>query len=73
MGKETGKAGQIAEIIRKALEEHPEIGETIPQPMLDPFTMQPTIAIMVETDKGLRLGYRINIHDIAEINLKEDE
>ena len=71
MNKETGKAREIADIIVKALQENPEIGETMSQPMLDPFTMQPTIAIMVETDKGLRLGYRINIDDISEVNLKE--
>ena len=53
----------IASVIKEALDKHPELGKVTPV-MHDPFTLDPTYGIMVDTNMGLRLGYRVNIVEI---------
>jgi len=63
------RATKIAQIVQEALSKHPEIGEATPV-MYNPFTMEPTVGIMVDTDNGQRLGLRVNIEDLSPEMIK---
>lgn len=60
------KATEILAIIRKTIEEHPELGETTPT-MYDPDKLDNNVSIglMEETDKGTRLRFIITVDDGA--------
>ena len=66
MNKEN-KTVKIAQVIKEALDKHPELGILTPM-MYDPETLDPVFGILVETDKGTRLGFNVSIKDLSKNN-----
>ena len=62
--KEKQNVTEIANIIQEALRNHPEIGE-VTHMMYTPIGLEPTMGIMVDTDKGTRLAFRVNVQDLS--------
>ena len=60
------KATEILEVIKEALEKHPEFGQLTPT-LYDPDKLdnKPSIGIMEETDKGTALRFYVCVDDRA--------
>ena len=64
--KTTEETMKIVKIIQEALDNHPDIGETIGV-MYKPYNFDPAIGVMVDTENGPNsaLGYNIIIEDLS--------